>query len=46
MSVSGHRTRSAFDRYNITAEDDIRQALTQTQKYREKAIRELTNDTK
>ncbi|PON12357.1 hypothetical protein C2W62_40010 [Candidatus Entotheonella serta] len=46
MSVSGHCTRSVFDRYNITAEDDIRQALTQTQEYREKAIRELTNGTK
>ncbi|ETW95947.1 MAG: hypothetical protein ETSY1_28555 [Candidatus Entotheonella factor] len=46
MSVSGHRTRSIFDRYNITAEDDIRQALAQTQMYREKAICEQPNDTK
>ncbi|ETW92620.1 MAG: integrase, partial [Candidatus Entotheonella gemina] len=45
MSVSGHRTRSVFDRYNITAEDDIRQALTQTQKYREEAMRDNKNDT-
>lgn len=45
MSVSGHRTRSVFDRYNITAEDDIRQALAQAQKYREEVIRELSNDT-
>ncbi len=46
MSVSGHRTRNIFDRYHITAEDDIRQALARIQMYREKAIREQSNVTK
>jgi integrase len=27
MSVTGHRTRLVFDRYNITSNDDVRQAI-------------------
>jgi integrase len=34
MSISGHRTTSMFQRYNITDEADKRRALAQVQEYR------------
>jgi integrase len=33
MEISGHRTRSLFDRYNITSEDDLREAMQRTSDY-------------
>jgi integrase len=33
MAISGHRTRAIFDRYNITSDEDLRQAVKQTQEH-------------
>ncbi len=37
MAISGHKTRSIFDRYNITSEGDLRDAILRLQRYHEVA---------
>jgi hypothetical protein len=36
MEISGHLTRSVFDRYNIISEQDLREAAKRKQAYHEK----------
>ena len=39
MRITRHKTRSVFDRYNITDTDDLRSAMLSVEKYRMKQKR-------
>lgn len=44
MEISGHRTRSVFDRYNIVSEGDLMQAGKLLNQWREKAEADFISD--
>jgi len=35
MKITGHRTRSMFDRYNVTSEEDLAEATVKLKAYRD-----------
>ena len=37
MNILGHKTRSMFDRYNITSEDDLAQAMERLEQFHQVA---------
>jgi integrase len=38
MSISGHKTRAVFDRYNITSTDDVKDAIKTVTRYNKKKV--------
>jgi Tfp pilus assembly PilM family ATPase len=43
MAISGHKTRSVFDRYNIVSQDDLREAAQKRHKFYEAQTEQLHN---
>jgi hypothetical protein len=43
MAISGHKTRSVFDRYNIVSEDDLTEAARKIEAGQKQVTESLTN---
>ena len=43
MTISGHKTRSVFDRYNIVSQEDLKEAATRLHQFNEEQETQLQN---
>ena len=44
MKISGHKTRTIFDRYNIVSPEDLKRAATKMKKFHETVTKTVTID--